>query len=92
MYAFYFSFHEIGREDLPAMLNYVALYTGKRIIYMGFSMGTTSFFVMASEKPEISKNITLAFALAPIAFLNHLNIPSIKFAFKYSWVKKTLLQ
>ncbi|XP_043478907.1 lipase 3-like isoform X2 [Leptopilina heterotoma] len=81
-----YSFHEVGTQDLPAMLNYVANYTGKKIIYIGFSMGTTSFFVMASEKPEMSANISLAFALAPVAFMNHLKIPNIKFVFKDSWI------
>ncbi|XP_051165130.1 lipase 3-like [Leptopilina boulardi] len=84
-----YSFHEIGTQDLPAMINYVTSNTGKNVIYMGFSMGTTSFFVMASEKPEMSSKIDLAFALAPIVYLDDLDVPNSNFAIKFFLGKKS---
>lgn len=67
-----FSWDEIGRYDLPAMIDYVILKTGVRdIFYVGHSQGTTAFFVMASERPEYNRKIKLMSALAPVAFMSH---------------------
>lgn len=39
------------------------------LIYVGHSMGTTSLFVMLSEKPEYNEKIKLFIALAPVAYM-----------------------
>lgn len=68
-----FSWHEMGMFDLPAMIDYVLNSTDfKKLHYIGHSQGTTSFFVMASQRPEYNDKILLMNALAPVAYMEHL--------------------
>lgn len=74
-----FSFHEIGVYDLPASIDYVLQKTGEtKLQYIGHSQGTTSFFVMCSERPEYNSKIEMMHALAPVAFLGHVYSPLIR--------------
>ncbi|XP_014362640.2 lipase 3, partial [Papilio machaon] len=74
-----FSWHEIGYYDLPAMIDYVLKDTGvTKVQYIGFSQGTTAFWVMASTRPEYNNKISAMHALAPIAFISHIKSPLIK--------------
>lgn len=67
---FDYSFEEIGLYDLPAIIDYVLSVTNfKKLFYIGYSQGTTSFFVMASVKPEYNKRVIMMTALAPVSFL-----------------------
>ncbi|XP_072396727.1 lipase 3-like [Diabrotica undecimpunctata] len=71
-----FSWNEIGYYDLPAMIDYITKTTGiDGVHYVGHSQGTTSFFVMTSEKPEYNKKIKVQVSLAPIAYMNHMTSP-----------------
>lgn len=68
-----FSWNEIGMYDLPAMIDYVLEQTlSKQLHYIGHSQGTTSFFVMASERPEYNEKILLMQALAPVVFMTNM--------------------
>ncbi|KMQ95114.1 lipase 3 [Lasius niger] len=68
-----FSWHEMGIYDLPAMIDYILKQTGqKQLFYIGFSQGTTQFFVLMSLRPEYNKKIKLMSALAPVAYTGHL--------------------
>ncbi|XP_063624782.1 gastric triacylglycerol lipase-like [Cydia splendana] len=61
-----FSVDEIGTYDVPAMVNYVLNYTNtEKLMYVGFSQGGGSFFVMCSERPEMCKKVKLMIGLAP---------------------------
>lgn len=65
-----FSWHEIGVYDLPASIDYVLHLTkSKKLNYVGYSQGTTSFFVMASMRPDYNNKIIEANLMAPVAFL-----------------------
>ncbi|VVC96005.1 unnamed protein product [Leptidea sinapis] len=67
-----FSWDEIGHIDLPSMIDYTLEYTGKQQLhYIGFSQGTTSFFVMGSLRPEYNDKIISMHALAPVAYMAH---------------------
>ncbi|XP_053607517.1 lipase 3-like [Plodia interpunctella] len=67
-----FSFDEIGRYDLTAMIDYVLEETNQRkLVYIGHSQGTTSFFVMTSEYPEYNDKISVMIALSAVAYLSH---------------------
>ncbi|KAM8716817.1 hypothetical protein ACLKA7_003654 [Drosophila subpalustris] len=71
-----FSWHEIGFYDLPALIDAVLAKTGfKKLSYYGHSQGTTSFFVMASTRPEYNEKVHVMQALAPVAFMSHVKIP-----------------
>lgn len=68
------SWHEVGIYDLPANLDYITRATNTDSIhYIGHSMGTTTFFVMSSERPDMASKVRAMFALAPIAFVGDIN-------------------
>lgn len=74
-----FSWHQIGQFDLPAMIDYALASTGQSALhYIGHSQGTTSFFVMGSERPEYNAKIRSMHALAPVAFMSNLVSPFIR--------------
>lgn len=58
--------------DLPATIQYVVRETGQQQLqYVGFSMGTTIMFAMASERPDLLKHVTMFTALGPATSLMH---------------------
>ncbi|KAF5269780.1 hypothetical protein FQA39_LY08561 [Lamprigera yunnana] len=78
-----FTFHEMGVYDLPCALTYISRLKNKSgdIIYIGHSMGTTMFFVMASLFPEFTRsNVKMMVALAPVAYMTHATSPIRYFA------------
>lgn len=74
-----FSWHEIGYYDLPALIDY-ALNEAKQttLNYIGHSQGTTSFFVMASSRPEYNQKISLMIALSPVAYMSNVRSPIVR--------------
>jgi lysosomal acid lipase/cholesteryl ester hydrolase len=73
----------MGVSDLPAVIDYILENTGsEQIFYAGHSMGTTMFYVLASELPEYNTKIRAQFSLAPVAFMSHLKSPLIQLASK----------
>lgn len=74
-----FSWDEIGCFDLPAMIDYVLHVTNQPTLkYVGFSQGTTSFFVMASERPDYNDKISLMVALSPVVWMGHVKSPVLR--------------
>lgn len=65
-----FTWEDMGKYDLPAMINYV-LNVSKRptLSYIGHSEGTTQAFVGFSLNQEVAKRVSYFGALAPVAFL-----------------------
>jgi pimeloyl-ACP methyl ester carboxylesterase len=50
--------HEMGKYDLPAEIDYVRKTTGApKLFYIGFSMGTSMFWIMASIRPEYNDKV-----------------------------------
>ncbi|XP_025198658.1 lipase 3-like [Melanaphis sacchari] len=79
-----FSLHEIGTYDLPAAIDYILTQTNaSQLHYIGYSMGTTVFFIMASERPEYQSKIRSQISLAPVAYLSHIRSP-IKYIAPYA--------
>ncbi|XP_053658286.1 lipase 3-like [Anopheles marshallii] len=79
-----FSWHEIGRYDIPATIDYILDSTGhRRLQYIGHSQGTTGFFVMASTRPEYNDKIIQMNALAPVAFMGNMKSPLLRFMTKF---------
>ena len=65
-----FSWHDIGIHDVPETIDYVLANTNSSALhYIGHSQGTTTFFVMLSEKPEYNEKIISFHAMAPAMFL-----------------------
>jgi len=66
----------MGIYDLPAMISYITNITSHPLhTYIGHSMGTTSFYIMAVEHPEIARMVQMMISLAPAVFMNHMKSP-----------------
>ncbi|XP_072939683.1 lipase 3-like [Epargyreus clarus] len=77
---FDFTFEEMGTQDLPATIDYILKRTSrKKLTYIGFSQGTTIFFIMCSLRPEYNDKINHAILLAPVAWINHTKFALIEF-------------
>ncbi|XP_049620524.1 lipase member M [Suncus etruscus] len=75
-----FSYDEMARFDLPAVINFILQKTGEeKIYYVGYSQGTTMGFIAFSTMPELAEKIKMYFALAPIATLRYAKSPGAKF-------------
>ncbi|KAH8287886.1 hypothetical protein KR018_006369 [Drosophila ironensis] len=75
-----FTFHEMGKHDIPSTIDYVLNYTKvSQLHYIGHSQGTVVFWIMASERPEYMDKILFMQALAPVAFLKHCRSPVVNF-------------
>ncbi|XP_017041218.1 lipase 3 [Drosophila ficusphila] len=67
-----FSWHEIGTEDLPVIIDHI-LHTTKQsaLHFVGHSQGTTTLMVLLSMRPEYNVKIKTAQLLAPAVFMRH---------------------
>lgn len=65
-----FSWHEMGYYDIPAVIEYILNETEEtEIYYIGHSMGSTMFLVMASTRPEYNDKVKFMIALGPVGML-----------------------
>ncbi|XP_030629581.1 lysosomal acid lipase/cholesteryl ester hydrolase isoform X2 [Chanos chanos] len=63
-----FSYDEMAKKDLPAVIDFITKTTGQeQIFYVGHSQGTTIAFIAFSTMPELASKIKMFFALAPVA-------------------------
>ncbi|XP_060531800.1 uncharacterized protein LOC132705306 isoform X2 [Cylas formicarius] len=86
-----YSYHDIGVQDLPAMIDKVLNVSGReKLIYIGFSEGFTSFAVMGSVRPEYNDKILLMNAFAPVTNMHNVKSPIINFLADYPSVITTL--
>lgn len=61
------------------MIDRILNITGlSKIMYVGYSMGTTSFFTMMSERPEYNDKVISFVALAPAVYLDNIR-PLVSF-------------
>ena len=71
-----FTWDEMAKYDLPAMLNFTLEYTGKdKIYYIGHSMGTTTYMAMDSYYESFADRVELAVFLAPVAYMDNMESP-----------------
>ncbi|KGL81604.1 Lipase member K, partial [Tinamus guttatus] len=76
-----FSFDEMAKYDLPAMISFIEQKTGqKQLYYIGHSQGTTIAFAAFSTIPELAQKIKLYIALAPAASIKFVRSPLKKLA------------
>lgn len=79
MFYFSCSFNEIGYYDIPAFIDYILSITNQeKLYYIAHSQGTTSFFSMASERPEYNEKIRLMIALGPVVYISNTQHPLLK--------------
>lgn len=66
----------MGYFDLPAEIDFIlnnTIYT--QLTYIGHSMGTTMFYVMASMRPEYNEKLLGQISLAPVGYLSRTRSP-----------------
>lgn len=74
-----FSFYEIGIYDLPAAIDYILNVTkSKNVFHIGHSQGTTSFYVMCSERPNYNLKVKSHFGYSPVAYMGNIFSPVMK--------------
>ncbi|XP_038599742.1 lysosomal acid lipase/cholesteryl ester hydrolase isoform X2 [Tachyglossus aculeatus] len=74
-----FSYDEMARYDLPAVINFILNKTGQeQVYYVGHSQGTTIAFIAFSTLPQLAKKIKMFFALAPVATVKFATSPLAK--------------
>ncbi|KFB46695.1 AGAP003082-PB-like protein [Anopheles sinensis] len=71
-----FSWHEIGYYDVPATIDRVLEMThSNQLYYIGYSQGTTVFFVMATTRPEYNGKVARMYALSPALYVQFVRSP-----------------
>lgn len=71
-----FSWDEMAKYDLPAMIEYVIQKTGNEgIYYAGHSQGTEQAFAGFSLNPELGRKVKTFFALAPVGNMSGIESP-----------------
>ncbi|NXD44224.1 LIPK Lipase, partial [Copsychus sechellarum] len=77
-----FSFDEMAKYDLPAMISFIEQKTGqKQLYYIGHSQGTTIGFVAFSTMPQLARKIKVFFALSPVTTVMFSQSPFRKLSF-----------
>ncbi|NXI48528.1 LIPM Lipase, partial [Galbula dea] len=67
-----FSFHEIGKYDIPAELYFIMNKTGQKdVYYVGHSEASTAGFIAFSTHPELAERVKVFFALGPVATITY---------------------
>ncbi|POM65270.1 Triacylglycerol Lipase [Phytophthora palmivora] len=75
-----FSWEDMGRFDLPAMLRYALKTSGqKTIALVAHSEGTTESFVAFSMDQTLARSVSYFAALAPVAWLGNTKAKALKF-------------
>lgn len=69
----------MGKYDVPAVLKFILQKTGKeKLIYVGYSMGCSMFFVAMATHPELTSKVEVMMGLAPAGSLAHMSSPVIR--------------
>ena len=62
----------MGVYDIPAAIDYILNVTSaQKLIYIGHSLGTTTFYAFATNRPEYSDKIVAQISMAPVAAIPH---------------------
>ncbi|XP_054934115.1 lysosomal acid lipase/cholesteryl ester hydrolase-like [Dermacentor andersoni] len=69
-------FDEIGRYDLPAVVDYILDLTGfSKLGLLAISQGATDVLVFLSMLPEYNRKVNIFVAYAPVANITHFTTP-----------------
>ncbi|XP_050080658.1 lipase 3-like [Anopheles maculipalpis] len=67
-----FSFHEIGIEDLSAVIDYILAATDRKTLhFVGYSEAGSALLALLSELPEYNKKVASVELIAPPAFMQY---------------------
>nr|XP_060623034.1 lipase member M-like [Anolis sagrei ordinatus] len=77
-----YSFEEMAKYDLPAIIYFIVEKTGApKIHFVGFSQGATQGLIAFSSMPHVAENIRMFHALAPLSTLKNSQSPFVKLMF-----------
>lgn len=87
-----FSFDEMGRYDVPAMVDHIKKVTGrKKVNYVGHSQGCVVLFsAVAQLSNQFSQNINKFFAFAPAASVSKMTTEYARYMNKTHLAYKSL--
>ncbi|XP_042315946.1 lipase member M-like isoform X2 [Sceloporus undulatus] len=87
-----YSFDEMARYDLPAIISFIVEKTRiPKIHFVGFSQGATQGLIAFSSMPEVAENIRMFHALAPLSTLRNSPSPFVKLLFLPDKIIKSFL-
>ncbi|XP_061193522.1 gastric triacylglycerol lipase-like isoform X1 [Saccostrea echinata] len=70
------SWDEMAKYDIPAVIDYVLQKTGERQLYfIGHSQGTLQAFAAFSQNATLAKKVKQFFAMGPVATIAHIESP-----------------
>lgn len=70
-----FSWHEIGKYDLPASIDYVLMTTNRTSMhFIGHSQGTTTVMAMLSMFPRYNSKLKTLHLMSPAIYFGHAGI------------------
>lgn len=74
--ALIFSWDEMAKYELPAMVNFILKKTGQSsLYYAGHSQGSLMAFAELSRNQLLASKIKAVFALGPVAYLGNMKSP-----------------
>ena len=76
----HFSFDEMGKYDIPAVIKYILekqpKHYSNKTFYIGHSMGTTMYWVACHEHEKfMNDSIHYMIAMGPVAFVGNIESP-----------------
>uniref|UniRef100_A0A8C5RTR3 AB hydrolase-1 domain-containing protein n=1 Tax=Laticauda laticaudata TaxID=8630 RepID=A0A8C5RTR3_LATLA len=87
-----YSFDEMARYDLPAMISFIVKKTrNSKIHLVGYSQGATQGLIALSSVPYVAEKIKMFHALSPATIVKNSQTPIIKLLFLPDAVLKGLL-
>ncbi|XP_042888749.1 gastric triacylglycerol lipase-like [Penaeus japonicus] len=86
-----FSWGQMAYYDLPATIDYVLKVTQvEELYYVGFSMGTTIFWAMMSDRPEYNHKVRFMVGMGPVAYVSHAKGPLARVASKVRTIETVM--
>ncbi|XP_047985184.1 lipase 1-like [Leguminivora glycinivorella] len=68
-----YTYEEIGTRDIASTVDFVLSVTKhKKLIYIGHSLGGTSFLALNSLKPDYNRKFATAYLFAPFGYQSHI--------------------
>ncbi|XP_062988989.1 lipase member M-like [Elgaria multicarinata webbii] len=87
-----YSFDEMAKYDLPAIIDFIVKKTGvPKMHFVGFSQGATQGFIAFSSMPHVAEKIKMFHAFAPLSTLKCSLSPFVKLLFLPDGIIKTFL-
>lgn len=86
-----FTLQEVAVYDTASSIDYILAQTGRdQLTAIGFSIGTSMFYALASERPAYNEKIDLMISLAPICYT--FNSPPLSLLYNFAPISNVILE